>query len=472
MLNSNTGSIETHQCEAWDFDNSTWTSTLNSEFNLACGSAYLASSFTSLYFMGWGFGAAFNSLLCDMYGRKTMFCLGVCLVLLCVLVPWLPSIGMILVFRFIIGFGGAFMMDSSRILSMEIVEPRLRPALMSIGMPWVLGTMAVAGLGWYFRDWRTLQMAVSLPYLLMIPIFWSPNELNLWLFIASSHIKKLVLLRKAAKWQNVTLPSDAELEVIMDECSSQSKIRDDYLPRSRLGQMKMFFQRFSLLFRTPRLRTLTLVAYLGFTADSLVYVAMAIDGVKYSDDPFVYMVLSGLMELPSSTINVPILFKFGRKIPGMFFFFSTGVCCLVLPFIPSDIQWLTMTLALLAKGLIGMAWAALYLQCTELFPTEVRILGLGSCGIMTSIGSSLSEYISDLLTPVVPWAPSVIFGTTSILGSLALTLLPESKGVPMPETIHELENRDYSKILREEKPQITATEMKQSNTSLPSLNHA
>ncbi|CAL4120619.1 unnamed protein product, partial [Meganyctiphanes norvegica] len=136
------------------------------------------------------------------------------------------------------------------------------------------------------------------------------------------------------------------------------------------------------------------------------------------------------------------------------------------------IQWLSMTLALLAKGLISMAWAALYLQCTELFPTEVRILGMGTSGVMNSIGSSMSAYISDLLAPVVPWAPSVIFGSASILGSLALSLLPESRGIPMPDTIHDLETRDYSKILRDPNPKITAAAMTRSYTSMPSLNHA
>ncbi|CAL4144126.1 unnamed protein product, partial [Meganyctiphanes norvegica] len=184
------------------------------------------------------------------------------------------------------------------------------------------------------------------------------------------------------------------------------------------------------------------------------------------------IICSGLMELPSCTITVPIISKYGRKIPGMIFFFTAGVCLLVLPFISSDMQWLRMTLALLVKGLGSMGWAALYLHCTELFPTEVRILGLGTSGVMSSIGSSVSPYISNMLTPVVPWAPSVIFGSASILGSLAITLLPESKGVPMADTIHDLETRDYSKFLRDPKAQITAVAKTQSYTSLPSLNHA
>ncbi|CAL4183267.1 unnamed protein product, partial [Meganyctiphanes norvegica] len=192
MLNSNTGSIETHQCEAWDFDNSTWTSTLNSEFNLACGSSHLASSFSSLYMMGGVFGATFNSLLCDVYGRKTMFCLGASINLLCVLVAWLPSIGIILVFRFITGFGGALMFDCISILSMEIVEPRLRPTMsMTVWIPWVLGTMTLGGLASVFRDWRTLHMVVSLPYLLMIPTFWLLDESPRWLIVKGSRTKGL-----------------------------------------------------------------------------------------------------------------------------------------------------------------------------------------------------------------------------------------------------------------------------------------
>ncbi|CAL4130274.1 unnamed protein product, partial [Meganyctiphanes norvegica] len=323
MLNSNTSSIETYQCEAWDFDNSTWTSTLNSEFNLACGSSHLASSFTSLYMMGWGFGAAVNSLLCDVYGRKTMFCVGVILYQLCVLVSWLPSIGIILVFRFIIGFGGAFMFDASSILALEIVEPRLRPTMaMTVWIPWVMGIMVLGGLGNVFRDWRTLHMVVSLPYLLMIPTLWKIKENDDLLAFKPHDVSRHVMTFHKKAFRNPRSSVSRETSSasgIMELCHRRHKQKEDeYLHRSRLGELKLLFQRFFLLFRTPRLRTLTLVAYFDFIVLALLYFGLALSGVQYSDDPFVYMVLSQLLHLfKAVTQSNPRVTKFCLQVARM-----------------------------------------------------------------------------------------------------------------------------------------------------------
>ncbi|XP_042883640.1 solute carrier family 22 member 6-like [Penaeus japonicus] len=69
-LNSSSGQVEEELCTEWDFDNSTFSSTVGTEFQLACGWEYLRSTYQSIYMFGVTIGAPFNGILADRYGRK------------------------------------------------------------------------------------------------------------------------------------------------------------------------------------------------------------------------------------------------------------------------------------------------------------------------------------------------------------------------------------------------------------------
>ena len=56
-----------------------------------------------------------------------------------------------------------------------------------------------------------------------------------------------------------------------------------------------------------------------------------------------------------------------------------------------------MTLAMTGKLTISIAYMIIYIYILELFPTEVRIQGLGSSMFASRIGSIVSPYITDNL---------------------------------------------------------------------------
>ncbi|KAG0728152.1 Solute carrier family 22 member 7 [Chionoecetes opilio] len=99
-----TGRLQEVPCTEWDFDNSTFTSTVTSEFSLVCDRRYLRAAHQSIYMGGILVGAFFNGFLADRYGRLRMIAISV--ILYCVMAlgsAWLPSLGLILTSRFLLG---------------------------------------------------------------------------------------------------------------------------------------------------------------------------------------------------------------------------------------------------------------------------------------------------------------------------------------------------------------------------------
>nr|XP_027214862.1 solute carrier family 22 member 15-like [Penaeus vannamei] len=194
-----------------------------------------------------------------------------------------------------------------------------------------------------------------------------------------------------------------------------------------------------ILFRTPRLRTITLSLYTNYLLVGAVYFGLSLSGGDLSSDPFLYMVLTGVVELPAYTLVIPLVARYGRRAPVVAFFFLTAAalwCCPLCPQVGS------MVLALIGKMSIASAFQVLDLYSSELFPTEVRTRGMSTAHVMSRVGSTCSPYIIDYLGPLYPWAPSAVFGAASVLAGLATLALPETLHVALPDTIEHLEERE------------------------------
>lgn len=83
--------------------------------------------------------------------------------------PWFMLYAIL---RAILGFISVSVVFSGFVLAIEIVGGHWRTvAGLSYLFPVSLSYMSIAGLAWILRDWRHLQIAISLPGFLFL-IFW------------------------------------------------------------------------------------------------------------------------------------------------------------------------------------------------------------------------------------------------------------------------------------------------------------
>ncbi|KAK4327425.1 hypothetical protein Pmani_002089 [Petrolisthes manimaculis] len=410
-------------CTEWDFDTSVFSSTLTSEFSLVCEQGYLRATYQIMYMLGTFISPVIGGYLADRFGRYVVVVVTQVVMLVTSLtVVFLNSFTAILAVRFISGFSNIITLY---ILAIEVCQPKHRAAVgILIGLPWALGTMAWAGAAFAIRDWRYLQLAVSLPILLIFPPLYFMDESPRWLIVRGRHDRALTILQKAARWNKATLPPISEMRTLMIDIQAEStentsKTKDNNKVEAKKKKCRAV--PVPNLLKNRAIATITTLVCLDYFVVSLVFDGLNMSGDIYSADPFLYLVLSGLVEVPGYSLTAPLIDRCGRKIPTVVCYLLCGVVMLALAFIPPDMSWLVMVLVLLGKLCISGAFQIITVYSSELFPTEGE---------------------------KVPWLPSVIFGCVSVIAGATTMILRETKGVPLPDTITDLITQSHQTYIR------------------------
>lgn len=70
-------------------------------------------------------------------------------------------------------------------------------------IPFNLGHLTLPGFAYFIRDWRYLQLALSLPSIILISYYWLVPESPRWLFTVGRIDEAAKVLEKSARMNNL-----------------------------------------------------------------------------------------------------------------------------------------------------------------------------------------------------------------------------------------------------------------------------
>ncbi|XP_045631496.1 solute carrier family 22 member 11 isoform X3 [Ursus americanus] len=199
---TNWSEAATEPCvDGWVYDRSTFTSTIVAEWDLVCDYQSLKPMVQSIYMVGVLLGSFCWGLLSDRFGRKPS--LSWCCLQVALANTGTAFASNFLIYcglRFLSAFGVAGIIMTPVTLMVEWTTTRRRAVTITmLGCSYSLGQMILGALAFTIRDWRTLQLAVSMPFFAIFLISWWLPESARWLIIVGKPDQALQELRKVAR---------------------------------------------------------------------------------------------------------------------------------------------------------------------------------------------------------------------------------------------------------------------------------
>ena len=196
------------------------------------------------------------------------------------------------------------------------------------------------------------------------------------------------------------------------------------------------------LISRPGIGLTTAILCLNWLVVDFCYYGLSLQSVNLAGDIFTNFVLSALVELPAVVLGMLGMDWAGRVALLILCQILGGVSCILAGLLTPP--WI-LPFSLLGKFSASVVFLIVYLYTAEIYPTQVRGMGLALTGTMARVGGFIAPYIAGLGV-TDPSLPFLVFGISAIIGGLASVLLPETRGAKLPETVEDVERivRDRS----------------------------
>ncbi|XP_053376201.1 organic cation transporter protein-like [Mercenaria mercenaria] len=405
-------------------------STIVTEWDLVCSQAYLSSLATTIYFCGVMVGGVVFGHLADKFGRKPVMLISLFMpIVVGIATSFAPWYSVFVTLRFIQGVLMQGLQTSTYTLAMELFLPQHRSYAGAIlECFWGLTVMTVPLLAYLIPNWRHLQLVVSLPSLLAVfYICFMPESLR-WLILKNRVEKAEAQISKITAWNKQAFPHHAWEDV-----------------KLQLGTMAQDTKQYSMLdlLKTPNLRKRSLVLFYLWFAISIGYYGLTWRLTSLPGNKYLNFFIAGCVEFVAYTLVIYITKRFGRKKPLLTYFMLASLFMIGAGVVPLALKnvsvYVTSGLAIAGKFAMGGLFSVIFLYTSELYPTIVRNIGMGSCAFWTRVGGVIAPQIIVLDHFSNKSMPLILFGLVTLIGGFLTILLPETLGRKLPDNIDDVE---------------------------------
>lgn len=422
--------------EGWHFDRSIHASTITEDWELVCDRSAMPNVLQSVYLAGLLAGCISFGILADRFGRY--FTIILCNVLSVVFGGLCVISSRVLVYAFLRFMAGAVTYGASLVcfvLGTEIVLPKARVYFgVALWYLFAIGYFVLSAIGYFVQNWRMQLALFTLPYIITLPFLIILTESPRWLITHKKYDRAEKVIKKIAQINKKENPAGlvSKLRRIDDEKVNTKKanILDILKHRELVGY------------------SLNLIY--NWFVQSFVYYGLSLGTSSLGVNVYVAFCISGAVEIPAYTISIFTMKKMGRKLSTGSLMILAGVSCFAT--IPAPLGPIRVAVAMIGKFAITASFANIYVHTAEIFPTPLRTLGIGSCSVAARAGGIVAPLILVLEETWKP-LPLILFASSSVLAGILVFLLPETKGVPMPDTIEDtlsLKKRAYMSVGRED----------------------
>ncbi|TKS83083.1 Solute carrier family 22 member 5 High-affinity sodium-dependent carnitine cotransporter [Collichthys lucidus] len=188
------------------------------------------------------------------------------------------------------------------------------------------------------------------------------------------------------------------------------------------------------LLRSRNIRWISITLWLVWNSLTIAYFALSLNTANLYGNPYLNCFLSAVVEMPAYTLSWVMFRWWPRRLCLFSSLFMGGLFLFFIQLIPANLVYLAITFEMMGKFAVTAAFAIVYAYTAELFPTVLRNTAVGTCSMASRVGSIIAPYFIYLRSYSIS-LPYILMGCITVLSGLLSLLLPESYGMPLPETI-------------------------------------
>ena len=424
------------------FDDSVFTSTVVTEWQLVCGNSWIDAAISTIFMTGLLFGVSIFGPIMDKYGRKRAIQIAaIGLVLVQIPLIFIPEAATVWTYAALRFLSAVFVIacgTAAFVYATEIVGLKWRTwfGVETQGM-FSVGYMFLSLIGYIFPDWQNQMIVIAIaPCVYIFIFYWLLPTSAAWLF----SVGKTAEGREVVQQWSKKYPTANIDETFIDQLEHSVQQKMANAPSGTYSQLD--------LFKPPRMRIVTIVEMYQWFATTLVYYGLSFGAGNLGGSVLMNNFFNGLVEFVAyiflpGFIDLKVI---GRKY-GTVVTMGIGATGCILTGVFDSLSegdeestyfMLKKIFAFVGKFGVAGTFGIVYVHASELYPTPIRGIGVGISSAGGRIGGILAPLVNSLYS-TYSWLPYIIFGTVGIIQVVTVFLLPETLGVPMLTTIEEAE---------------------------------
>ncbi|XP_061596477.1 organic cation/carnitine transporter 2-like [Cololabis saira] len=422
--------LEREGCvDGWSYSKAIYQSTIVTEFDLVCSEQWKHPFTSTVYFLGVLIGSFLSGLLSDKFGRKpVLFGTMAIQAVFTFAAVFSQSWKVFAILLFLTGLGQISNYVSVLVLGVELMSGRVQVLFSSLGLclGYAFGYMLLPLFAYFLRDWKHLLLVLSMSGLVFLPLWRFIPESPRWLLSQGRVEEAEAILRNAAKKNKVEAP-----EVIFGDKTAGG------------AQPKESFHIFKML-RTKNIVCTTATLCLLWFSLSTGYNSLSLNTPSLHSNPYVSCFISAAVEVPAYICSWLALRSFPRRQIAMSILLLVGASLFIIQAVPESLSNLSMALEMLGKFGVTTGAGLMFAYTAELYPTVLRNTAAGICMCVSRVGSCIAPFLLHL-SVYSKFLPHIILGSLAFVSASAALFLPETFGRPLPQTIHQMHQRERIK---------------------------
>ncbi|XP_076330679.1 organic cation/carnitine transporter 2-like [Tachypleus tridentatus] len=433
--------ISTQVCQnGWDYDRTLYDSTASTHVNviislkpffllifqwdLVCDRNHYPHLIFTLASVGAAVATPIYGAMSDRIGRKPTFIICTIVTLVSGVISMVvPSFTWFAVFRLIHGTLYPTLYQAPTIILIEMVAKEIRTRIVGVNcISWTVGMCILPLLAYLCRNWRILGLLTTCCCIPFLASWRFLPESPRWLVSVGRHEEATVILKRIAKTNGYSVPTDLI-----------TKLKE---VQKTINKEKETTHNLKDLFRYNALRKHFLFVTLSWTSCIIGFYALVLNSTNLYGNEFINFFLLGLVDVPGIFFSLFLMEKLGRRWTKVIFMFIAGFSILISGGFSTEFPIATTALTIIGKfGCIG-AFVAMYQQATELYPTPLRALGMGTSATIACVTTICAPYIVYLGT-YKRYIPYLVVGGICLVASFTSSFLPETLQSKLPQTIED-----------------------------------